>query len=232
MTTSNHHYPPNSTLMSKTTHQQQQYIIPMHHTNIFHIPFFSLQQASVTEIPSLIHFLLVLQQISCLHNIARPLSNIPYNRKINLASLFFFCFFKYDSCSIWQNKNKYNIFEMLQLIFKKSANTFHQLLSSKFTSIFDFVPSITNQNNSIGITDHTRNVQLNKSRFLPKSLLLHEYCKTNHNNSKHTTNYSPPKYTYNTNLISNSLFFNEIENANKKKQPYNLLNTIKHQFNI
>ena len=97
-------------------------------------------------------------------------------------------------------------------------------------SIFDFVPSITNQNNSIGITDHTRNVQLNKSRFLPKSLLLHEYCKTNHNNSKHTTNYSPPKYPYNTNLISNSLFLNEIENANKKKQPYNLLNTIKHQF--
>ena len=118
MTTSNHHYPPNSTLMSKTTHQQQQYIIPMHHTNIFHIPFFSLQQASVTANTSLIHFLLVMQQISCLHNIARPLSNIPYNRKINLASLFF-CFFKYDSCSIWQNKNKYSIFEMLQLIFKK-----------------------------------------------------------------------------------------------------------------
>ena len=89
MTTSNHHYPPNSTLMSKTTHQQQQYIIPMHHTNIFHIPFFSLQQASVTANTSLIHFLLVMQQISCLHNIARPLSNIPYNRKINLASLFF-----------------------------------------------------------------------------------------------------------------------------------------------
>jgi hypothetical protein len=180
----------------------------------------------VTANTSLIHFLLVMQQISCLHNIARPLSNIPYNRKINLASLFFV---SSNMIHVQFDKTKTNTTSLrwCNSSSKKSANTFHQLLSSvKFTSIFYFVPSITNQNNSIGITDHTKNVQLNKSRF------LHEYCKTNHNNSKHTTNYSPPKYPYNTNLISNSLFLNEIENANKKKQPYNLLNTIKHQFNI
>ena len=115
---------------------------------------------------------------------------------------------------------------MMQLIFKKSANTFHQLLSSRFFTLSHQSPIKTIQSVSPYNKCPIEQVPVSTKIIL----LLHEYCKTNHNNSKHTTNYSPPKYPCNTNLISNSLFLNEIKNANKKKQPYNLLNTIKHQF--
>ena len=229
MTTSNHHYPPNSTLMSKTTHQQQQYIIPMHHTNIFHIPFFSLQQASVTANTSLIHFLLVPQQISCLHNIARPLSNIPYNRKINLASLFFFLqiWFMFNLTKQKQIQHLWDDATHLQKVQTHSTNYYHPWNLPRFFTLSHQSPTKTIQSVSLTIQE--------MSNWTSPGF-YQNHCFFMNTAKPITTTANTPQTIRHQSILTTLILFQtlcfwmKLKMQIRKSSYIIFLNTIKHQF--